>query len=80
MKYTVYGTPGCNYCTRATNILNVHRKDFDYVNLIEDDEAREWITRIQGHKTVPQVYTTDALGTTEYIGGFEELQASLATP
>jgi len=80
MKYTVYGTPGCNYCTRATTLLKVHRKNFDYVNLIKDDESREWITQIEGHKTVPQIYTTDAQGIAEYIGGFEELQASLATP
>jgi glutaredoxin len=26
MKYTVYGTPGCNYCTRVMDLLKVHRK------------------------------------------------------
>ena len=74
MKYTVYSTPGCNYCTRAKNLLKNHHKDFEEINLIKDDEARHWITDVEGHKTVPQIYVDDAIGVTTYIGGFEELK------
>jgi len=77
MKYIIYSTPGCGYCIRAKNLLMNHKKDFEVVNLIKDDAARVWLIDTEGHKTVPQVYTVDALGVQAYVGGFEELHQYL---
>lgn len=77
MKYIVYGQPKCNYCTRAENLLNSNKLPYTYVNILKDNEAYKFITEEENLYTVPQVFTEDALGVTEYIGGYEALAEHL---
>jgi glutaredoxin len=73
MKYIIYGSPGCNFCSRARNLLTVEKQPFVYIDLTKDPKALAFIIEM-GHRTVPQVYLEDAMGVTEYIGGYEDLQ------
>lgn len=74
MTYTVYGMQGCNWCVRAMNLLRSNGLKPTYVDIREDQEARDFIVKEEGHQTVPQVYTEDAMGVTEHIGGYEALE------
>jgi len=73
MKYIVFGQPQCNYCIRALNLLRVKRVAHEYIDIRKDREAFKYIVETEGHKTVPQVYTEDALGIRDYIGGSDDL-------
>ena len=73
MKYIVYGQPQCNYCIRALNLLRVKQVRHKYIDIRKDTEAFKYIVGTEGHMTVPQVYTEDAVGIREYIGGSDDL-------
>lgn len=73
MKYVVYGQQGCKYCTLARNLLIEKDKPISYVNILDNPEARHFVVEEEGRKTVPQIYTRDALGIMTYVGGYEDL-------
>ena len=78
MNYKVFGTPGCPYCVMAVDLLEARDLQYEYVNLMDDDEAREAFVERQ-FKTVPQVYVEDSEAETgwSHIGGYTELRERL---
>lgn len=65
--YTMFGHSQCTYCVKAKALFMARGIPFEYKDVREDDEAREFIVG-QGLKTVPQIY----LGDTR-IGGYDDL-------
>ena len=65
--FKVYGKPNCPWCVRAEDKLDSLNKEYEKVDVSEDENARNFLKE-QGFKTVPQIYHGD-----EYIGGYEEL-------
>lgn len=80
MNYIVYGRPGCNYCVRANNLLRNSGHKHLYCNILTHPSAYQFIVDHEGHETVPQIYTRDALGIMTHIGGFEDLMEHLTAP
>lgn len=57
-KVTMYGlTQGCDYCTRAKNILKQNGVKFDFVDVAENLDTLKFFKRV--HRTVPQLYCGD---------------------
>lgn len=71
MSYIVYGKPNCTGCIQAKVMLHNNGVNYDYVDISEDQGARDWILK-EGHRTVPQIYRG-----TYYIGGVEQLREEL---
>ena len=65
--FTVYGKPGCPYCTEAIKLLEDSSYSYRYVDISEDKGAREYVVSL-GVKTVPQVFHSD-----NHVGGYDEL-------
>lgn len=80
MKFVVYGTEQCPYCVRAKNELERNEYEYIFVNVKEDEEARNMFNT-NGWRTVPQIVSIeeDFTGQTEsYVGGYTELVQYLA--
>ncbi|RLV58409.1 GrxA family glutaredoxin [Parashewanella curva] len=80
MQVTIYGRPGCPYCTRAIQIaemLKQKRDDFDftYTDMYAENISKEKLSEKLGVdvRTVPQVLLDD-----QYIGGCTEFEAYVA--
>lgn len=70
--YVVITQPHCEYCKKATDLLQEKNIDFTNVNL----DTSGWIYTLvkqAGLKTVPQIYGYNG----EYVGGYEELKEKL---
>jgi len=52
---TVYSKTVCPYCVNAKNFLKAKGIEFQEINIEQDEQAREFL-KIQGHRTVPQIY------------------------
>lgn len=76
--YIIYGTPTCRFCKAAASEAARAGVDFEYVDLMEDDGAYDFVVMQEGHKTVPQVYwqTDDSL---THVGGYEDFKRELRT-
>lgn len=68
-KFIVYGRPKCQYCVRAMELLDDHGMEYDYTDIMQDEEAKRFIKEDLGATTVPQIFYDD----NEYIGGYNEL-------
>lgn len=77
MKYIIYGQQGCKFCVLARNLLIEKGMTLSYINILNNPDARHFVVEEEGHKTVPQIYTRDALGIMNHIGGYEDLQNHL---
>lgn len=77
MKYTVFGRPGCMWCDKALDLLSSKDIEFEYVNILENPTAKQFISA-QGHKTVPQIYYDEGEGQI-YVGGYTDLEKALHT-
>ena len=71
MTYTIYGQPGCKYCTLAKELLTDLDLPFIYVDISEDLLERTKF-KAKGHETVPQIYFE---GT--HLGGYTQLKELL---
>lgn len=85
MKCEIYTKPNCPWCTRAKALLEQHKIPYTEYQVGVGQVTKESIQAqvnsmgIQAViKTVPQVFYTDAMGKTTYIGGFTDLQAKQA--
>lgn len=53
---TIYWRPGCPYCDRLERTLGVHADEATWVNIWEDDDAREFVASVNGgNEVVPTV-------------------------
>ncbi|MDD7805121.1 MAG: GrxA family glutaredoxin [Endozoicomonas sp. (ex Botrylloides leachii)] len=73
-RYTIFGRPGCGFCVQAKNLLERKALPFRYVDIYEEGITAESLEKTIGKpvKTVPQIFYG-----TEYIGGYQELDAHL---
>lgn len=65
---TVYSTSYCPYCDRAKRLLAEHKIPFRDIDVTDDDEKREEISKKTGSMTVPVIFIGE-----EFIGGASEL-------
>lgn len=70
----VYLTPWCPYCIAARRLLQERGIRFESVDVSGDTEARAWLRKATGQRTVPQVFIHG-----ESVGGYTELAALDAT-
>ena len=79
-KFQIYGTPICGFCRQAKAICEQKGFEYDYFDLTELDQTEKDALMEQAgvqFRTVPQIF--EVAGTsTEYVGGFKELQARLS--
>lgn len=67
----IYTQPFCPYCARAKALLDSKGVTFDeYDTFAEPRRRTEMLTRVPGHKTVPQIFIDG-----RHIGGSDELTA-----
>ncbi len=69
MKFTVYSTAVCPYCTQAKALLKSKNITFEEIRLDQNHELRMEIMQKTGHRTVPMIFAEDI-----FIGGFDELR------
>lgn len=71
--YVIVGKPGCPWCQRAKDLLDVFRLDYVYIEIdSQKSQLREFL-KAMGLNTVPQIWR-DA---DEYIGDYMALEAVL---
>lgn len=82
MTYTVYSKPGCTFCDRAKALLASKGLSFNVIELDMGQEQKGTVTymgvaefkaQYPNQKTLPLI-----LKEGEQVGGFNELQKSLA--
>ena len=73
MVYEIYGTNNCNYCWKAKQLLLLHDKVFEFIDVSEsEDITAAFFNRFPGVSKVPQIVLGE-----EHIGGYIELEKSL---
>lgn len=73
VKFYIYSTPNCSFCTRAKKLAEQRGLQYKVIDLTQDESAKAWF-KSQGFKTVPQIYAG-----AEYIGGYSELVSYVKT-
>lgn len=68
-KVVIYTTTYCPYCRLAKSLLKNKQVPFTEVNVEGNDEKREWLVKVCGQKTVPQIFIND-----KPVGGYDELK------
>jgi len=59
-KITFYGTPYCPDCMRAKSFLDSIGCEYEYINLIEHEEAVEKVIEInKGYQSIPTIVFPD---------------------
>ncbi|MDH5432829.1 MAG: GrxA family glutaredoxin [Gammaproteobacteria bacterium] len=73
--FTIYGRPGCGFCTRARQICLAKNLEHQYIDIWEENISKEDLSRKVGEPvyTVPQIFHGDT-----YVGGCEDLEVYLA--
>ena len=67
----IYTTPFCPYCVRAKTLLTRKGVEFEELDVMMDEAAREEMeAKSGGARTVPQIFVGDT-----YVGGSDELYA-----
>lgn len=74
-KFTVYGRPGCGYCSAAVSVLTKLNASFEYIDVYDTGLTKDEVGQKMGHMvfTWPQIQHGD-----QYVGGYTELMAYLA--
>ena len=67
----IYTSPFCGYCARAKSLLKKKGVEFEEIDVMMDQSAREEMqTNSGGARTVPQIFIGDT-----HIGGSDDLYA-----
>lgn len=66
--FKVFGKPSCTYCIKTKKLLERKGLEYDYVDILQNKEAFDFIVNWCGFSTVPQIYDE-----TEHLGGYEAL-------
>lgn len=71
-KITIFGRPGCGYCSRAKQLCEIKGLDFKYIDIWAEGISQADLQKTIGKpvSTVPQIFHGD-----EHIGGFSEFKA-----
>lgn len=72
--FTVFGQPGCGYCVRAKQLLELRGLPCKYVDILAEGISPIDLAETIGRpvRSVPQIFHGK-----EYIGGFTELNQYL---
>ena len=75
-RFTVFGRPGCGYCIRAKQVLEVRGLPMRYIDIYAEGISKADLEKTVGKpvETVPQIFHGQ-----KYIGGYTELEAYLNT-
>lgn len=70
-RFTIFGRPGCGFCTRAKQLCEIKNFDYKYVDIWAEGISKEDLAKTIGKpvNTVPQVFHGET-----HIGGFDDLQ------
>lgn len=66
----MYTTTICPYCIRAKSLLKGKGVTFEEINVSSDQETRDWLVKVTGRRTVPQIFINE-----EAIGGYDDMRA-----
>jgi glutaredoxin 3 len=66
----IYVTEYCGFCRMAEGLLRRKGIAFEAVDVTHSDDARSWLVKTTGQRTVPQVFIHG-----RSIGGYSELSA-----
>ena len=71
-RITIFGRPGCGFCTRAKQLCEMKNLDHRYIDIHEEGITKADLEKTVGKpvETVPQIFHGQ-----EHIGGFTELAA-----
>ena len=72
MKYTIYATKTCPYCTMAKELLERKKIEYEYLTLDASSPILEEIKTWTGQMTVPLIFQSTEHKET-FIGGYAEL-------
>ncbi len=70
MKPKIYSTSACPFCERAREFFRENAIEFEEVNVLEDEKARDEMIRKSGQMSVP-VIEIDRSGEIVIIVGFD---------
>jgi glutaredoxin 1 len=75
-KITIFGRPGCGFCSQAQQLCENNSFDFTYVDIWAENISKEDLEKTIGKPvhTVPQIFHGS-----EHIGGFTEFDAFVKT-
>lgn len=66
----MYTTTVCPYCIQAKMLLKKKGVAFEEINVSGDHDMRDWLVKVTGRRTVPQIFIND-----EPIGGYDDMRA-----
>ena len=69
-RVRMYTTTICPYCIRAKSLLKGKGVTFEEINVSSDQETRDWLVKVTGRRTVPQIFINE-----EAIGGYDDMRA-----
>jgi glutaredoxin 3 len=67
-RVRIYTTQWCGYCGAAKRLLEARKIPFEEID-VDNDEARAWLAKVSGRRTVPQIFIGE-----EAIGGYTDLE------
>ena len=73
MKYKIYATQHCPFCTMAKSMLERKGYDFEYITLEAGSEIIKEIKKNTQQLTVPLIFEVDDNNVEKFIGGYTEL-------
>ncbi len=66
----IYTSSHCPYCTQAKNFFDNKKIPYQAINIEEDMQSFQEITKKTNMRTVPQIFIGD-----HFVGGYSELAA-----
>lgn len=69
-KVVMYATAWCPYCTRARELLESKRVDYEVIDVDRDPALRQEMMARSNRHTVPQIFIGDV-----HVGGCDDLHA-----
>lgn len=67
---TIYGKSNCNQCDMTFRLFDREGVSFTYINIEEDAEAFEFVTKTLGYKQAPAIVARFPGGSEETWSGF----------
>lgn len=70
-RVTIFGRPGCGFCTRAKQLCEIKALNFRYIDIYAENISKADLEKTVGKpvETVPQIFVGQ-----EHIGGFTEFE------
>ncbi len=72
--FTIFGRPGCGYCVRAKQVLEMRSLPHKYIDMMREGISPADLEKTIGKpvRTVPQIFHGE-----EHIGGYTDLEQYL---